>query len=100
MNTTGIHLYHMTTWQGTSGQWYCNDTTYMVGKSGKWYTPMRILQFSVEEYINFLLQYNAQNISYYEPTDCLTFSFNTQLEAKKFCRVINAAATKQQYYCC
>lgn len=95
----GIHLYHMNTWQSTSGLWHCNDTKHMSGSSAKWYTPMRILQLSIEEYISCLLQFNAINISYYEPTDYLHFSFKTEKDAKAFCNYVNKAANKQHYYC-
>ena len=99
MIDAGVHLYHMSTWMGTSGRWYCNDVTHMSGRSAKWYTPMRILDLSVEEYINLLLKFNAQEISYYSPTDCLLFSFNTEKNAKAFCSYVNKAASKRQYYC-
>ena len=99
MADTGIHLYHMTAWQGADQQWHCNDIKHMSGRSAKWYTPMRILGLSIEDYIKCLLQFHAVNISYYEPTDYLRFNFNTEREAKAFCNYINKAATKYQYYC-
>lgn len=99
MNNTGIHLFHMTAWQSADKSWHCNDIKHMSGRSAKWYTPMRILELSVEEYINLLIKFKAKNISYYAPTDYLRFSFATEKDVKAFINYINKEATKKQYYC-
>ena len=94
-----VHLYHMTTWEGACHKWHCNDVKHMSGRSAKWYTPMRILNLSVEEYIQCLLRFHAVEIEYYEPTDYLRFCFNSEKDAKAFCSYVNKAASKRQYYC-
>lgn len=95
----GVHQYQMTCWEN-AGVWHCNDIKNMAGRSAKWYTPMRILNLSIEEYINLLINtFNAQNLCYYAPTDHLYFSFKTQKEAKSFCSYINKAAKKINYRC-
>ncbi len=95
----GVHLYQMTYWE-IAGKWNVNDVKNLSGRSGKWYTPMRILDVSVEEYINLLINtFNAKGIYYYEQTDYLAFYFLKEFEAKKFCSYVNKIA-RQKNYCC
>ena len=95
----GVHLYQMTCWQGSSGLWYVNDIKNLSGRSAKWYTPMRILDLSVEEYIDLLKTFHAEGISYYIPSDYLYFYFTKEKDAKAFCSYINKKA-KCINYCC
>ena len=95
----GVHLYQMTTWQAASGKWYVNDIKNLSGKSGKWYTPMRILDLSIEDYINLLIQYKAEGLKYYLYTDCLHFYFSKERDAKAFCSYVNKKAKASNYYC-
>ena len=94
----GIHLYQMTCWE-INDRWYVNDVKNLGGRSAKWYTPMRILNLSIEEYINLLNDFHAQRICYYEPTDYLTFYFLKEKDAKVFCSYINKEAKRTNYYC-
>lgn len=96
----GVHLYQMTCWQSPTGRWYVNDIKNLSGRSAKWYTPMRILNLSVEEYIDLLLNtFYAKGIHYYSSTDCLFFYFSKEKDAKAFCSYINKAARSKKYYC-
>lgn len=93
------HLYKMTCWE-SAGWWHVNDVKNLNGRSAKWYTPMRILNVSIEEYILLLLNtFNAKNLYYYAPTDYLAFSFSTEKDAKAFCSYINKRAKNNNYYC-
>lgn len=95
-----IHLFKMTTWQDAIGKWHCNDVQNLIGPSAKWYTPMRILEFSVEEYINLLVnKFNATGLKYYPETDYLAFHFNKESDARSFCVYINMKARKRNYRC-
>lgn len=94
-----VHLYQMTCWE-SAGKWYTNDVKSLSGRSAKWYTPMRILNLPVEEYIELLLNtFHAQNIHYYSPTDFLAFHFLTEKDAKAFCSYVNKVARHNNYYC-
>ena len=94
-----IHLYQMTYWE-QGGSYYCNDVQNFVGRSSKWYTPMRILNLSIEEYINLLINtYHAVGIKYFEDADCLVFRFKTENNVKAFCSYINKRAKAINYYC-
>ena len=95
----GIHLYQMTCWN-SGDKWHVNDVKNLNGRSAKWYTPMRILNLSVEEYIDLLIKkFNAKGLTYYAPTDYLGFYFLTEREAKAFCSYVNKHA-KNSNYCC
>lgn len=95
----GIHLYNMTYWE-SNDKYYCNDVQNLSGKSAKWYTPMRILNLSVEEYIDLLMNtFHASGFTYSLETDCLIFHFNKESEAKSFCAYVNKKAKSSKYYC-
>lgn len=94
----GVHLYQMTTWE-SNGKWSVNDVKNLSGRSAKWYTPMRILGISIEEYIDLLKSFNAQGLYYYAPTDYLSFYFVREKDAKAFCSYVNKKAQTLNYYC-
>ena len=95
----GIHLYNMTYWD-ISSYYYCNDVQNIGGRSCKWYTPMRILGLSVEEYIELLVNtFHASGIKYFDEKDFLNFHFNTEKDAKLFCAYVNRKAKLSNYYC-
>ena len=95
----GLHLYQMTCWENV-GRWYCNDIKNTTGRSAKWYTPMRILDLPVEEYISLLVNtFNAKKFYYCAHTNYLTFSFATEKEAKAFCSYVNKIARQKNYNC-
>jgi hypothetical protein len=72
----------------------------MCGRSAKWYTPMRILNLTVEEYVYLLVdKFNAKALRYYAPTDYFTFGFETEKEAKTFCNYVNKEAHRRNYNC-
>lgn len=98
MNTEP-HLYQMTCW-GLGGRWYTNDVKNLSGRSAKWYTPMRILDLSIEEYIDLLInRFNAQSLKYFPSSDYLFFYFSTEKEAKLFCSYVNKIARYKKYCC-
>ena len=95
----GVHLYQMTYWKGVK-YWHVNDVKNLTGRSAKWYTPMRILNLSIEEYINLLVnKFNAKGLSYYVLTDYLAFHFAKEKDAKAFCSYVNKKAKVSNYYC-
>lgn len=96
----GLHLYQMTYWQDFVGNYHVNDVKNLNGRSAKWYTPMRILELSIEEYIDLLLNtFHAVNISYHVSTDYLAFKFTKEKDAKAFCAYVNKKARNLNYYC-
>lgn len=94
------HLYNMTYWEAAGGKWRVNDVKNLSGRSAKWYTPMRILELSVEEYVYLLMNtFHAKGIRYYDSTDYLAFYFTTVSDARKFCAYVNKKA-RYSNYCC
>lgn len=97
--TNTIHLYTMTYWRGGDDRYYCNDVKNLLGRSAKWYTPMRILEMSIDEYIELLLSYNAVGLKYNKEHDVLLFHFLKEKDVKAFCSKINKVAKAKKYYC-
>lgn len=93
-----VHLFQMTYWE-IGRNWHCNDVKNLAGRSAKWYTPMRILNLSIEEYINLLLSYNAKGLKYYSESDYLAFYFEKEKDVKAFCSYVNKKAKLAKYYC-
>lgn len=93
-----LHLFQMTYWD-IMGKWHCNDVKNLAGRSAKWYTPMRILNLDVEDYIKLLLSYNAKGLKYYPKGDYLAFHFESEKDVKAFCSYINKKAKLANYYC-
>lgn len=93
-----LHVVKLTYWN-VYDRWYCNDVTNLVGRSAKWYTPMRILNLSIEEYIDLLIKYKAKGLKYYENTDFLSFYFTSESDVRRFCAYINSKAKKINYQC-
>lgn len=92
------HLFQLTYWE-IAGKWHCNDTKNLVGKSAKWYAPMRVLNLSVEDYVKLLLSYNAKRFCYYKDSEYLAFSFDTEKDVKAFCSYVNKIARKRNFIC-
>ena len=95
----GVHLYQMTSWE-SGNRWHVNDIKNLSGRSAKWYTPMRILNLPIEEYIHLLIDtFHAEGLHYYAPTDYLAFHFTKEKDAKAFCSYVNKKA-RMINYCC
>lgn len=95
----GVHLYQMTAWE-SGGKWNVNDVKNLSGRSAKWYIPMRILDISIEEYIDLLVNtFHATGLYYYAPTDYLAFYFLKEKDAKAFCSYVNKKARIKNYCC-
>lgn len=96
----GLHLYKMTCWSDNSGKWHCNDVSNLSGKSAKWYTPMRILELSVEDYISLLItKFHAEGFHYHPAAEYLGFHFIKEIDAKAFCSYVNKVACVKNYNC-
>ena len=96
----GLHLYQMSHWESTKNHWHVNDVKNLCGRSAKWYTPMRVLNLSIDEYVDLLLnKFNAKGLKYYPDTDYLGFYFSKEKDAKSFCLYVNKQARHSNYYC-
>lgn len=92
------HLYKVTEWEGGSGRWYVNDVADLAGPSAKWWTPARMLNMSLTDYIIMLKdQFNATIVSYNRDTDALIFYWDTYVAAHKYVLWINKIARQQNF---
>lgn len=92
------HIYEASEWQSPTGKWYCNDVKDLAGISGKWWVPARMLGLTLEEYILMLKnEYNVTTMSYYMPTDCLIFSWDSYADCHRFKLYINRVARNKKY---
>lgn len=96
---SNLHLFQLSSWQSPSGKWYCNDVKGLNGYGGKWFTVMRLLDLSVEDYVNLLIKYNAKDLEYYPITDILMFHFDKEKDVKAFCSYVNKQAKIKNYQC-
>ena len=76
-------------WQSASGRWYCNNIKQLSSWTGKWYAPMRLLNLSIDEFVDLLMKYNAKGLFYNESTDYLNYYFTSERDVKSFCSYIN-----------
>ena len=93
------HLMKYSEWQSPSGVWYCNDTS-EIGKSqaGLWWAPARLLDLSLDEYVNLLItKFKPDNISYNQEKNVLVYSWKKQSDMRKFKNWINAEARKKNF---
>ena len=97
--SVGLHLFELTCWD-QDGLYRCNDIKNFKGRSAKWYVPMRILNLSVEDYIDLLInKFHATGVKYNRQTDCLLFYFIKEIDAKSYCSYVNKKAKAMHYYC-
>ena len=95
----GVHQYKMTCWE-SNGSWHCNDVKNLRGKSAKWYTPMRILNLAVEEYVHLLVdKFHAEKLIYRPDAEYFGFQFSSEKDAKAFCSYVNKVAKAHNYTC-
>lgn len=89
------HVYKVSEWQGSSGKWYCNDTSDLAGIAGKWWIPARLLKMPLEEYILLLKEtFNATIESYNDKTDVLIFYWEKYADCHKCLLWINSMSRK------
>ena len=92
------HIYEASEWK-IGNRWYVNDVKELATSASKWWQPMQMLDMSIEQYTNLLISYNAKKITYHKESDVLTFSFDTQSEARKFKNFLNREARKRNWIC-
>ena len=92
------HIYEASEWK-IGDRWYVNDVKELATSASKWWQPMQMLDMSIEQYTNLLISYNAKKITYHKESDVLTFSFDTQSEARKFKNFLNREARKRNWIC-
>ena len=88
-------IIQMTEWQSATGKYRVNFPD-LVGKTGAWLLPMRLMGVSLKDYVIILKgTYNA-NIEYYKDTNgdlsWVSFTFDDKVECRRFKNCINKLA--------
>ena len=88
-----MELLKVSEYETVSG-WYVTGAT----KAGwKWRYVPHMLKLSAKQYIDLLKSYGAVDITYYAPTDCLLYHFETKEKAHKWVLFVNREARKINY---
>ena len=91
-------LLHYEEWQGSSGLWYCNDTSDLCSARSYWWAPARMLNISPVEFVQLLInQFHPDKISYNPEADVLIYGWNKIADERVFKNWINAQARKYQF---
>ena len=94
------HLFHMTEWQGGSGVWYCNDVEDLAGISSRWWTPARMLNMPLDEYVVMLVEeFKVDSISYDPKANVLVFYWKSREACRKYKNWINKKARECNFMC-
>ena len=95
-----MHLYRVSEWQGGSGVWYCNDVEDLAGISSRWWTPARMLNMPLDEYVTMLIkEFKVDNISYNPEANVLVFSWKSRESCRKYKNWINKKARECNFMC-
>lgn len=91
-------LLKYTEWQTGSGKWYCNDTSCLTSVRSMWYTPARLLNLPLENFVQMLINdFEVDYITLKNKT--LIYSWDEEHYAlcHKFVLWINAEARKRKF---
>ena len=89
-------LLKYTEWQGSSGLWYCNDVSDFTSKRGLWYTPARLLNVSLEEFVRMLINdFQVDYISFDGKT--LIYAWNSLSKCRLFKNWLNKKAREGKW---
>ena len=91
-------LYKPTDFQGSSGQWYCNDVSNLAGGSGNWWNAARAWGVSPAAFIEMLIKdFHPDKISYSLDKNVLVFSWNSQIDMRAFKNATAREARKRNF---
>ena len=96
-----MHLYRVSEWYSSgSGVWYCNDIEDLAGISSRWWTPARMLNMPLDEYVTMLIkEFKVDNISYNPEANVLVFSWKSREACRKYKNWINKKARECNFMC-
>lgn len=84
-------------WSSPSGRWHCNCTEKLSADSAAWFIPARILGWEPADYVEYVIK-TFNPIVHYSKEKCLVFfSWEDQIQMRKYKNWINAAARKVNY---
>lgn len=84
------NTYNCSVWQSPTGDWHAGDVSDLANGSNFWWIPARLLNISLEEYINILVKtFKVTYLKYNIDSDVLFFSWDNELNCKKYKNWIN-----------
>ena len=93
------HLYKVKEWQSNSGQWYCNDVSDISSGAQNWWTPVRLLNMSLNDYVLMLINdFKVSDISYDKKANVLIFSWKDYNLCHKYVLWINRQSRNHQWF--
>lgn len=97
MNNRPTKLLRYEEW-GSSGSWYCNDTSDLCSVRALWWAPARMLNISPAEYVQLLIErFHPDRIKYFEDRDVLIYSWKRLDDCRKFKNWLNVEARKRNF---
>lgn len=92
-----MHQYKVSEWESASGHWYVADTSDLANDSAAWWMPARLLNLTLEDYIDLLVNtYHATIDGFYPESNkgksLLVFHWEQYNDAHKYLLWINRMA--------
>lgn len=83
-------------WQSATGRWYCNDTSDLTSARALWYTPARLLNISLEEFVRMLINdFQVDTINFDGKT--LIYSWDSLSKCRLFKNWLNKKAREGKW---
>ena len=93
------HILKYVEWEDGWGNWYCNDTSDLVGSASVWDTPAKMLNLSPSAYVEMLItKFKPDRVAFDQESKVLVYSWKNQVAMRKFKNWINAEARKHQFF--
>ena len=91
-------LYQMKEWETATEKWCCNCVDNLAHDSGVWYLPARILDMTPAAYLEYVVEnFKPDNIHVNKEKCLVFFSWNNQVEMRKFKNFINRKAREKNF---
>ena len=92
------HILKYSSWQGGSGNWYCNDVSDLGGQAGLWWVPAIMLGKTPSEYVQWLVDtYHPDHLSFDGKTLVYSWANEHYALMHKFLLYINLQARKKNF---
>ena len=89
------HLVRYEEWQ-QGGRWYCNDTNDLTGLGCKWYTPARLLNMPLVDFVKMLIDKFQVDYISFPNQDILIYSWKSQAKMRVFKNWLNKEMRRVQ----
>ncbi len=92
------HLLKYTEWQSETG-WHCNDISDLANGSGYWWHIPRMLNISLTDYVQLLIEhFNAIDLYYNPKYNVLLWKWKTYADCHRFTLYVNKEARSRKFF--